>query len=58
MAVRSISPQQLSEINQQSSVQLIDVRTPAEYHEVHIPFAKLPWNQVGSHCTTASASDL
>jgi rhodanese-related sulfurtransferase len=37
----SISPQELAEIHSSGqSVELIDVRTPAEFREVHVPFAK------------------
>jgi rhodanese-related sulfurtransferase len=37
----SISPQQLAEIHHSGqAVDLLDVRTPAEFREVHVPFAK------------------
>jgi rhodanese-related sulfurtransferase len=36
MAVASITPQQLGEIAKRGSVDLIDVRTPAEYEELHV----------------------
>lgn len=39
--MKTISPQQLSERQGAGeSVELIDVRTPAEFREVHIPFAR------------------
>jgi rhodanese-related sulfurtransferase len=37
----SISPRQLAELRQHSQeVDLIDVRTPVEFREVHVPFAR------------------
>lgn len=40
-AVSSISPRELANrVNQGESVNLIDVRTPVEYQEVHVPFAR------------------
>jgi len=39
--VETISPQELDSLQKNnSSLELIDVRTPAEYQEVHIKFAK------------------
>ncbi len=41
MAVSTIAPQQLSELQQAGrKLELIDVRTPVEFREVHIPFAR------------------
>ena len=41
MAVSTISPQRLQEITAGgTAVELIDVRTPVEYREVHVPFAR------------------
>lgn len=41
MALNTISPKQLNEtVCGGCSVDLIDVRTPAEFGEVHVPFAK------------------
>ena len=41
MAVATISPRELQDrIQSGEKVELIDVRTPAEYREVHVTFAK------------------
>jgi len=41
MSIQSISPQQLQELYQSGrEVDLIDVRTPVEYREVHVAFAR------------------
>lgn len=40
MAVATITPQQLAEIAKGGAVELIDVRTPAEYEELHVAFAR------------------
>lgn len=41
MAVTTISPQRLQELAAGgTAVELIDVRTPVEYREVHVPFAR------------------
>lgn len=41
MAIESISPSQLFELSKSGKVtELIDVRTPAEYQEVHVTFAR------------------
>ncbi|SFI65621.1 rhodanese-like domain-containing protein [Planctomicrobium piriforme] len=41
MSVSTISPQQLFELRQSGQpVELIDVRTPVEYREVHVEFAR------------------
>lgn len=38
---KTISPQQLAQLQDSGqAVELIDVRTPAEYREIHIPFAR------------------
>jgi len=39
MAALSLTPQQLAELCRQKTVQVLDVRTPAEFGEVHIPHA-------------------
>ena len=39
--MKTIQPQELKRLRDQSpSLELIDVRTPAEYREVHVPFAR------------------
>ncbi len=41
MSITTITPQQLSDLTQSgTSVELIDVRTPVEYREVHVDFAR------------------
>lgn len=41
MNIVTISPGELSELVQSgTSIELIDVRTPVEYREVHVPFAR------------------
>jgi rhodanese-related sulfurtransferase len=41
MAIASITPTRLHEIAQNTpGVELIDVRTPAEFRELHVPFAR------------------
>lgn len=41
MSISTISPRQLHDLAQGGkSIDLIDVRTPAEFREVHVPFAK------------------
>jgi rhodanese-related sulfurtransferase len=40
MTVATISPRQLAELNQAEPVELIDVRTPVEFREVHVEFAR------------------
>lgn len=41
MSVPSITPRELHELhNTGQTVELIDVRTPAEFREVHVPFAR------------------
>jgi rhodanese-related sulfurtransferase len=55
MSVTTISPQRLHDITQAGqSVELIDVRTPAEFREVHVSFARnVPLDQLE---TTSIAS--
>ena len=39
--IATISPKQLANLVQTgASVELIDVRTPVEFREVHVPFAR------------------
>lgn len=41
MAITTVSPQQLCDLAKSDKpVDLIDVRTPAEFQEVHVPFAR------------------
>lgn len=45
--VQSISPQELRDRHQTEGLELIDVRTPAEYREVHVEFARnVPLDQL------------
>lgn len=48
MSLATISPQQLSALSQSGTpVELIDVRTPVEYREVHVTFARnVPLDQL------------
>lgn len=48
MTITTIAPRQLFEITQSGdSVDLVDVRTPVEFGEVHVPFARnLPLDQL------------
>jgi rhodanese-related sulfurtransferase len=48
MSVTTITPRQLSELSQSGApIDLIDVRTPVEYREVHVGFARnLPLDQL------------
>jgi rhodanese-related sulfurtransferase len=48
MSVTTIAPQQLHDIVQSGkSVELLDVRTPVEYREVHVPLARnVPLDQL------------
>lgn len=41
MDLNTITPDELDELRRRRAVDLIDVRTPAEYREVHIDFARL-----------------
>src|SRR6478672_3374456 len=36
----TISPQQLAEIRSVKNVELLDVRTPVEFREIHVDFAR------------------
>src|SRR5579862_6879919 len=40
MSVKTISPPHFAELNRTGQAELIDVRTPAEFREVHIEFAR------------------
>lgn len=47
MSVPTITPARLAELAQAGSVTLIDVRTPAEFEEVHVAFARnVPLDQL------------
>ncbi len=48
MNVQTISPERLSELNATGKpIELIDVRTPAEFREIHIEFARnVPLDQL------------
>lgn len=41
MTIQKISPQELQQRRQQGSIDLIDVRTPVEYAEIHIEGSRL-----------------
>jgi len=41
MSIGTITPGELDELRKRQAVDLIDVRTPAEFREVHIDFARL-----------------
>jgi rhodanese-related sulfurtransferase len=40
MSIRTISPQQLADLCKNGQVELIDVRTPVEYRELHVAAAR------------------
>ena len=40
MTVTTISPRQLADLCKSGKIELIDVRTPIEYREVHVEFAR------------------
>ena len=40
MTATTISPQQLADLCKNRKIDLIDVRTPAEFRELHIGFAR------------------
>ena len=40
MTVQTITPQQLQALRQAGEIDLIDVRTPVEFREVHVEFAR------------------
>jgi rhodanese-related sulfurtransferase len=48
MSIKTITPQQLAGLVQSgTSVELIDVRTPVEYREIHVDFARnIPLDQL------------
>jgi rhodanese-related sulfurtransferase len=48
MAIATIPPQELSQqSNAEPAIELIDVRTPAEFRELHVPFARnVPLDQL------------
>lgn len=54
MSVATIHPRQLDEQRRTGSVDLIDVRTPAEFREVHVEFARnVPLDQIDPAVLTA-----
>jgi rhodanese-related sulfurtransferase len=59
MSITSISPQRLHDLVQSGqSVELIDVRTPVEYREVHISFARnVPLNRLDAATLPAGTND-
>jgi rhodanese-related sulfurtransferase len=59
MSIATITPKQLSELVQSDkSVELIDVRTPVEYREVHVGFARnVPLDQLDVASWTSGRSD-
>ncbi|QDT75646.1 rhodanese-like domain-containing protein [Lacipirellula limnantheis] len=58
MSVSTITPRQLHDIVQTGAdVELIDVRTPVEFQEVHVSFARnVPLEQLGSATSAAGRS--
>lgn len=56
MSVPTSSPRQLADLCNNGQIDLMDVRTPVEYREVHVAvtntcgtgllLARMPWNQV------------
>lgn len=56
MSINSISPRQLSDLIQSGgSIELIDVRTPVEYREVHVAGARnVPLDQLNAAQLTAN----
>lgn len=47
MTVTTIRPQQLADLHKNGRIELIDVRTPVEFREIHVEFAKnVPLNQL------------
>lgn len=59
MTITTISPQQLSAIVQSGrTVDLIDVRTPVEFREVHVPFARnVPLDQLDAAALAAGRTE-
>lgn len=60
MSVTTISPQQLHDLVQSGQhAELIDVRTPVEFREVHVDFARnIPLDQLHSATLTAGRNEL
>jgi len=57
MVIETITPRELNELRTRQPVDLIDVRTPAEYREVHIDFARLvPLESLDPKAVMASRS--
>lgn len=60
MPVAAITPQELSARRARGeAVELIDVRTPIEFREVHADRAACPWNRApagGETCAAGSGS--
>jgi rhodanese-related sulfurtransferase len=58
MSISTISPRQLHDIVQAGAeVELIDVRTPVEFQEVHVSFARnVPLDQLGSSTSVVGQS--
>jgi rhodanese-related sulfurtransferase len=47
MSARAIQPSELLQLKDHGPLQLIDVRTPAEFHAAHVEFARnIPLNQL------------
>lgn len=59
MSVTTISPQRLHDITQAGqTVELLDVRTPAEFSEVHVSFARnVPLDQLEKTSIASSRND-
>jgi rhodanese-related sulfurtransferase len=58
MSISTISPRQLHDMVQaHAEVELIDVRTPVEFQEVHVSFARnVPLDKLGSSTSVAGHS--
>jgi rhodanese-related sulfurtransferase len=58
MTIATITPQQLFELHQSGAdIELIDVRTPVEYREIHVPFARnVPLDQLDAARLASSRS--
>jgi rhodanese-related sulfurtransferase len=49
MSMQTVTPQKLNEISRTASIKVVDVRTPVEFQEVHIPIAtNLPLDQLNA----------
>ena len=58
MAVMSIHPAALAEVSKAKKIALIDVRTPAEYREIHAEGARnVPLDQLDPRVLTADCSN-